>query len=62
MFAQSPEFIYIVLVLPSLFALTLIAEGVHKILKNESGWLTIFLGCSFLIVLIFGYFLLVFRK
>jgi len=59
---QSPEFIYIALVLPSLFALTLIAEGVHKVLKNESGWLSIFLGCAFLMVLIFGYFLLIFKK
>ncbi|OGG13374.1 hypothetical protein A2773_06035 [Candidatus Gottesmanbacteria bacterium RIFCSPHIGHO2_01_FULL_39_10] len=62
MFVQSPEFIYIALVLPSLFALTLIAEGVHKILKNESGWLAVFLGCFFLAVLIFGYFLLIFKR
>lgn len=62
MFVQSPEFIYIALVLPSLFALTLIAEGVHKVLKNEPGWLSIVLGCSFLIVLIFGYFFIMFGR
>lgn len=62
MFFESPEFIYIVLVLPSLFALTLIAEGVHKVLKNESGWLSIVLGCLFLTVLIFGYFFIMFRR
>jgi len=58
---QSPEFIYIILVLPSLFSLTLIAEGVHKVLKNESGWFSIALGCIFMAVLIFGYFFLVFK-
>jgi len=54
---KEPEFLYLALVLPSLFALTLIAEGVHKILKKESGWISLFLGIGFLLVMIASYFL-----
>lgn len=53
---REPEFLYLSLILPSLFALTLIAEGVHKILKKESGWISLFLGIGFLVVIIGSYF------
>lgn len=53
---NEPEFLYVALVLPSLFALTLIAEGAHKILKKESGWISLFLGVGFLLVIIVSYF------
>lgn len=55
---SEPEFLYLALVLPSLFALTLIAEGVHKILKKESGWISLVLGVGFLIVIVFSYLLI----
>ena len=54
---KEPEFLYLALVLPSLFALTLIAEGVHKILKKESGWISLFFGIGFLLVMVASYFL-----
>ena len=54
--SQDPAFLYVILILPSLFALTLIAEGLHKILKKESGWINFFLGIVFLFIVIFAYF------
>lgn len=53
---KDPEFLYLALILPSLFALTLIAEGVSKILRKESGWVSLFLGITFLAVIIVSYF------
>ncbi len=52
----QPEFIYVSLVLPSLFALTLIAEGVSKVLKQESGLVSIVFGMTFLALIIGVYF------
>lgn len=52
---SEPEFLYIALVLPSLFALTLIAEGVHKVLKKESGWISIVFGVAFLLIIVLSY-------
>jgi len=55
---KEPEFLYLALILPSLFGLTLIAEGIHKVLKKESGWISILLGIGFLAIIIVSYFLL----
>lgn len=55
---KQPEFLYLALILPSLFALTLIAEGVQKILRRESGWVSILLGIGFLVIIVASYFLL----
>lgn len=57
----QPEFIYVTLVLPSLFALTLIAEGVNKLLKHESGWVSMLTGIFFLVIVLAVYFV-VLRK
>ena len=55
---KEPEFLYLALILPSLFGLTLIAEGIQKVLKKESGWISILLGIGFLAIIIVSYFLL----
>ena len=55
---NEPEFLYLALVLPSLFALTLIIEGLHKILKKESGWISLVFGIGFLVIIIASYFLI----
>ncbi len=58
----EPQFIYMILVLPTLFGLTLIAEGLNKILKEESqGWVSIILGFLFIAIIILAY-LLVLKK
>ncbi|MFH0864366.1 MAG: hypothetical protein V1858_04765 [Candidatus Gottesmanbacteria bacterium] len=53
---SAPEFLYIALVLPSLFALTLILEGLNKLLKNESGWTSLAFGIIFLLIIFGVYF------
>jgi len=50
----DPQFIYMILVLPTLFGLTLIGEGLNKILKDErAGWLSIVFGFLFIAVVVF---------
>lgn len=52
----DPQFLYMILVLPTLFGLTLIGEGLNKVLKEETaGWLSIIFGVLFIGVVIFAY-------
>jgi len=56
---KDPQFLYMVLILPTLFGLTLIGEGLNKILKDETaGWVSILAGVMFVIVVIFAYIIL----
>lgn len=56
---KDPQFLYVVLILPSLFGLTLIGEGLNKVLKSEiAGWISIFFGLLFVGVVIFTYWFL----
>jgi len=56
MSATDPQFLYMILVLPSLFGLTLIGEGLNKIVHEEwSGMISILFGLMFLAVVIFAY-------
>lgn len=53
----DPQFFYMVLVLPALFGLTLVGEGLTKIFHNEDGaWLSIIFGALFLVVVVFAFF------
>ena len=53
---SDPQFLYMVLILPSLFGLTLVGEGLNKILKSETaGWVSIAMGALFILVVIFAY-------
>ena len=52
----DPQFLYMILILPSLFGLTLVGEGLNKILKNEKqGWISIVFGVVFVWVVILAY-------
>ncbi len=52
----EPQFLYMILVLPTLFGLTLIGEGLNKILGNErQGWLSLIFGALFILVVIFAW-------
>jgi len=54
---SDPQFLYLILVLPTLFGLTLVGEGLNKVLKNETaGWVSILFGILFVGVVIFAYF------
>lgn len=50
---MDPKFIYLLSILPSVFGLTLIGDGIHKITKDEGGWISIFFGVIFLGVVVF---------
>jgi threonine/homoserine/homoserine lactone efflux protein len=52
----EPQFLYMILVLPTLFGLILIGEGLNKVLKDEiQGWFSIIFGILFIGVVIFAY-------
>ena len=56
---SDPQFLYMVLVLPSLFGLTLVGEGLNKILKEErQGWISIITGILFILTVVLAFFFL----
>jgi hypothetical protein len=53
----DPQFLYMILVLPSLFGLTLVGDGLNKVIHEEySGVVSIIFGFLFIGVVIFAYF------
>ena len=57
MSTSDPQFLYMILVLPSLFGLTLVGDGLNKVIHEEySGVLSIVFGFLFIWVVIFAYF------
>jgi len=53
---NDPQFLYMILILPSLFGLTLVGEGLNKILREEkAGWTSIIFGFLFIVVVVFAY-------
>ncbi|MFC1624920.1 hypothetical protein ACFL15_00935 [Patescibacteria group bacterium] len=58
MTVNDPQFIYIFLVLPSLFGITLVGEGLYKISKEEwNGLINLVLGVIFIGFVIVAYFM-----
>lgn len=52
----DPQFLYMILVLPSLFGLTLVGDGLNKMMHEESGgFISIVFGLIFIGVVIFAY-------
>ena len=57
MSSTDPQFLYMILVLPSLFGLVLFGEGISRVLRNNaSGVSTVILGLIFLGLVVFAYF------
>jgi hypothetical protein len=57
MSTSDPQFLYMILVLPSLFGLTLVGDGLNKVIHEEySGVISIVFGFLFIGVVIFAYF------
>ena len=55
-YAADTNFLIMIFVLPSLFGLTLIGEGVNKIMNYDNrGWINISIGAVFVIILIVAY-------
>lgn len=52
----EPQFIYMLLVLPTLFGLSLVGEGLDKVLKEQRrGWVLVVLGAIFILIVISAY-------
>lgn len=53
---KDPQFLYMILVLPSLFGLTLMGEGIYKCVHEEwSGLISIFFGILFIGMVAFAF-------
>lgn len=53
---SDPQFLYMVLILPSLFGLTLVGDGLNKIIHEETGGIvSIIFGAIFISVVVFAY-------
>jgi hypothetical protein len=56
MTTSDPQFLYMILVLPSIFGLTLIGDGFNKMVKEEGGGIiSIIFGVIFIAVVVFAY-------
>lgn len=56
MSALDPQFLYMILVLPSVFGLTLIGDGFNKMMKEEGGGIiSVIFGFIFIAVVVFAY-------
>lgn len=57
MSTTDPQFLYMILVLPSLFGLTLLGEGINKIAHEEwGGVVSVLFGFMFLGAVAFAFF------
>ena len=52
----DPQFIYMILILPALFGVTLVGEGLNRIIHNEGGFVNILFGLVFIVIVIFGFY------
>ena len=53
----DPQFLYMILILPSLFGLTLVGEGISKVIHEDwGGVLSIVFGLLFLGMVVFAFF------
>lgn len=56
MMPTDPQFLYMILILPSLFGLTLVGEGLNKLVHEEwTGLISIFFGLAFIAMVVFAY-------
>lgn len=56
MSTTDPQFLYMILVLPSLFGLTLLGEGLNKLVHEEwNGVVSIIFGLMFIGAVIFAF-------
>lgn len=56
MTTADPQFLYMILVLPSLFGLTLLGEGLNKVIHEEwGGVISIIFGLMFIGAVIFAF-------
>lgn len=57
MTTSDPQFLYMILILPSLFGLTLVGDGLNKMMHEDGGGvISVVFGIIFIGVVIFAYF------
>jgi len=53
---SEPQFLYIVLVLPALFGIVMLGDGINKLIhRNNHGYITIIFGILFFVLVFLGY-------
>ncbi len=58
-YTTDPTFLMMIFILPSLFGLSLLGEGVSKIMNYDPrGWVGVTAGGCFLVIIILAYFML----
>ena len=58
-YTTDPQFLAMVFILPGLFSLTLIGEGVSKIMNYDSrGWVGVIAGAAFALIIVLAFFFL----
>lgn len=58
-YTSDPTFLMMIFILPSLFGLSLLGEGVSKIMNYDPrGWVGVTAGGCFLVIIILAYFML----
>lgn len=56
MIPTDPQFLYMILVLPTLFGLTLVGEGLNKVVHHEwYGLISLLFGIAFIGVVVFAF-------
>lgn len=50
---MDPKIIYLLSVLPTIFGLTLVGDGIHRIVKGHGGWISLVSGLIFLGLVVF---------
>ena len=58
-YTADPTFLIMIFILPSLFGLSLIGEGVGKVMNYDPrGWVGVVAGGCFIVIIIIAYFLM----
>lgn len=56
MSVTDPQFLYMILVLPTLFGLTLVGDGITKVFHEErGGWVSVIFGFLFIAAVFFAF-------
>jgi uncharacterized membrane protein HdeD (DUF308 family) len=57
--STDSSYLMMLFILPALFGLTLIGEGINKIMNYDNrGWINVTIGSVFIIVIILAYFMI----
>ncbi|MFH2019397.1 MAG: hypothetical protein ABII80_02190 [bacterium] len=59
-YASDPQVLVMIIVLPGFFGLSLVGEGVYKLMNyDKRGWIGIIVGSSFLLLILLTYLMII---